>query len=401
MRNGFHGLTIARGGLAPVGQIESMTETTFDSGGDGAGTTPAPWGGRSGTPNVWHPPLSLWRAYVLSVITLGGWLGYWAWQLADDLRRHRNPGIEPWKIGLGMALPLYNALLFRKLAREVEALDAEREEAPLTASLGLFGLAAGLYPIHVAVSMLFLGWSLYSALPAVGLLLLLPLPVLAVQSRLNRFKSGLWVPRWSGTPYRFERGEVVLIVVMAIVILHSSVAAGISPDDWSLKTKLTRWQGESLAAKTAITGESGHYTLTTPGDDWVRVGRNQFHEGSDLSLYGPSDKTTVIVWVECDGESINERVRFRRGEMRRAIGGLTIAERRVLAPDPIVPVSYARYQGTRKGRPRTSLVATAVQGEILVEVIAATSEGPAGVPTIQALIDSFRLKEDAESCDAS
>ena len=190
------------------------------------------------------------------------------------------------------------------------------------------------------------------------------------------------------------------LVSILLMLVPESPAAGQSLSE-ILKARLTRAKGETLAPENTIVGESGLYTLRPILGEWVKVGRDHFFEGTDLSLYGSSIRTSVLVWVDCDGESIDERVRFRREDMRDTLDDLTIEERRVLMAGSLVPVSYARYEGTWNDQTSIILVATAAQGDVLVEVIADTTDGAEAVSELQAIIGSFELKEEATSCKDS
>ena len=197
---------------------------------------------------------------------------------------------------------------------------------------------------------------------------------------------------------RIARGTGLALALLMLV--PESPAAGQSLSEL-LKARLTRAQGETQAPEDAIVGQSGLYTLQPILGEWVKVGRDHFFEGTDLSLYGSSVRTSVLVWVDCDGESIDERVRFRREDMRDTLDDLTIEERRVLMAGSLVPVSYTRYEGTWNDQDSIILVATAAQGEVLVEVIADTTDGAEGVTEVQAIVGSFELKKEATSCEDS
>ena len=142
--------------------------------------------------------------------------------------------------------------------------------------------------------------------------------------------------------------------------------------------------------------------MTPPTARWVRVGRDQIQEGTDLSLLGPTEDTTVVVYVICKAESINGRVRFRRKRMRSYFGDLEIRENRVLLEEPQLPISYARYAGRAKktGMPAIYWVATVTGKRFMVEVIANTDNGATDESEIEAIARSLRLKKGAESCGA-
>ncbi len=231
----------------------------------------------------------------------------------------------------------------------------------------------------------------YVLLVAFLFLLLLPLPVLAIQKRVNDLKAKLDAPRWTHEAYRLMRIERIGV----FTVLGLAVAASLEQFD----AKFDRWRGEALAANQAIAGTSGLYSLTPPDAGWVRVGADHFHEGSDLSLYGPSEDTGILVWIRCDDVSVEDRVRFRRGKKRRAYRDMITEEERRLLPESLLPISFARYSGTWKGRPTTSLVATFAQGEVLVEVIGDSSGGKEEIAAMERMVRSLEPKEDATSCD--
>lgn len=348
---------------------------------------------------TWHPPQSLWRLYFLSVLTLGLWLCYWARGVAEDLNRNRDAGFDPAICMIGLPVPFLGWRLLRDLARAIHVL-----ENPYAKDGRRFALLATLcfttlllfYAIGL-IGLFTLGPSAPQASHLVGLsLLALPLPILVLQRRLNRFKAGLQHVLWTGKPYRFNSDEVVLLAVMGGVMLSTTVTWL-----WQETGSLGRWTGEALAASEPVSGESGLYSLTPPDGDWMRVGNDQFYEGTDLSLLGPGTDTKVFVWVKCNGESIEDRVRFRRGKWDGADGRVDFAERRQLLERPFLPISYVHYEAIWRGTPSLSFVATIAQGDVLVEVIGEAHPESDHRGSMEALVRSLLLDEEATSCGGS
>ncbi len=345
---------------------------------------------------LWHPPRSLWRLYLLSVVTSGLYLCRWAWELADDLKRNRDAEIQPWVFAWGMLVPVLNAVLASRLAGTAESININGSEPPAKQHWRQFssvGVPLATYQLYVAAVTIFSSWNSYVLQGAIVLLLLMPLNFLSEQIQINARKASLVAPRWIETPNllaRFERIGVFIVLGLAI---------GASFEQ--LDKKIDRWRGDALEPDQAIAGASSLYTLTPPEAGWVRVGADHFYEGSDLSLYGPSEKTHVLVWIRCEGANVEDRVRFRRGKKGDAFGNMVAEEERRLLPGSLLPISHARYSGTWKGREKTSLVATVVQGEVLVEVIGTSDSVGEERAQMERMVRSLELKEGATSCDDS
>lgn len=368
------------------------------------GQAPGPWDGNA-VRETWHLPQSAWWLYLLSVLTFGLWLCHWAGCVADDLRRNRGAAVRPCAVRFGLLVPGFGWRLLRELARAVHALGD-----PATGSgprfVALVALAGGtiqlLYLSTLLTALLAIFWPelavYYPGYLALGSLLLLPLPFLVLQLRLNRFKATLAEPGWVTRSY-----PLVYDLALAGLVIAAAVRV-VWPDLWQQICSPVAWtdQGEErpLVASVPVRGESGLYSLTPPDDDWARVDPDRFHAGSDLSLVGPGRETRVFVWTDCDGESVEDRVSFRRGKYTAADRAVRIEERRELLDEPFVPVSYARYRKVREGEPELSFIATIAHGDVLVEVIGRTGSVELVGGSLEALVRSLRLKQKATSCDA-
>lgn len=351
-----------------------------------------PWDGAA----PWHPPVSLWRLYLLIFLSLGLYVPLWIMRFMEDLQAHRERGGDPWRRSVGIVLPLFGWYLWHSTARRVAALDAETGQSAgpqvwVTSLLGITVLAAYqavlcglLVPHHLAVH------------PGVALLAataVLPLPFMLLQRQINAFKAKLDSPRWTSQPFKFSSGEIGFLAIILVFALY-----GLYLNTHALSRTLDRARGEILAAGQVVSGESGLYLVTPPTAGWVRVGPDDIYKNSDLSLYGPAEGTYLIVYVECDGETIDQRVRFRRGKKRGGLRDLTIDEHRVLLAGSLVPISYTRYSGTRKGARETSWVATVAEEGFLVEVISGTRGGKADQATAEAFAKSLQLEEGVTAC---
>ena len=342
----------------------------------------------------WHPPRALWRLYLLCVLTAGLYVCRWAWELADDLKRHRDGEMRPWVFALGMPVPVLNAALLVRFTWIIGIIEHSAGKPPADQDpLRLIFVSAPLvlYPCHLIFITTFHDWNSNAAVATLLQLLLLPWSLLTLQARIDTLKSTLVNPRWTERPHPFARDEVWLLA--AVLFIVPTVAI------WAFEEKLDRWRGEPLAVNQAVVGSSGLYSLTPPDAGWVRVGADQFYPNSDLSLYGPSEDTHILVWVRCDGVSVEDRVRFRRGKKRGAYRDMVTDEERRLLPESLLPISFARYSGTWKGGPTTSLVATFAQGEVMVEVLGQSTGGEGERAAMERMVRSLKPREDATSCD--
>jgi len=378
-----------------------MTETTHEQA-EGLGPPMAaasnarPWDLTA----PWHPPMSLWRFSVLILLSLGCCLPLWILRLTEDLQAHRERGINPLWPSAGILLPLAGWLVWHSAVRRVAALGAEagRGTVPQVWATSLFGIAVlALY--HAALIGLFLPHDLIVGMAGLALFVavaLLPFPCLLLQRRINAYKMTLANPRWTSQPFKFAPGEISFLALVLALLGYVTYAN----TDFMSRT-LARMEGQTLAAGQVVSGENGLYQLTLPNDGWVQVGTDEFYEGSDLSLYGPAEGTRLFVYIDCDGETIDQRVSFRRGRMRSSMGDLAIEERRVLLAESLVPVSYARYTGTRKGAQQTFWVATVAEEDFLVEVLGRIRGGEADQAAAEAFVRSLRLEEGVTSCKKS
>lgn len=387
-----------------------MTDTIFEldkaDKADRDTAAPGPWQCAANR-EIWHAPQSAWHLYTLSVLTLGLWLSHWAEIVAEDLRRNRDGPLELRNYARGLVNRIFGWRYLWDLARAIHALEnpatSGEKRFPLFVALSgsvtifLFWIAFVAYLGGVILNGLIPLDPFYPVYPLLGALLLLPLPFVVLQARLNRFKDGLSDPIWTKTPYRFGRDQGAM-ATLTIAVVWLLIGANFWPQVFSP----SYWQGDTLAASVPIRGESGLYTLTPPDDDWVRVGRDLYYDGTDLSLSGPGHKTTIVVWIKCDGESVEERVRFRRGERKNAFGWAQIEERRELLEKPFVPISYARYHQIWIGiKPIVSFAATIAQGDVLVEVIGETLSAETDGESLEALVRSLQVNVEATSCSGS
>ncbi len=300
-----------------------------------------------------------------------------------------------------MLVPIRGSSLLLDLADAAEKIDPDACKAQRDAHWSRSYLIGGplcLYQSYLGAALMFSipsnGVScLCFVPPAIVFLLLLPLPVLAIQKRINALKAKLAAPRWTHKAYRWKSSH--RFAKIGVIAMVTTFALS------QLDTKIDRWRGESLTANLAIAGTSGLYTLTPSEAGWVRVGADHFHADSDLSLYGPSEETHVLIWVRCDGVSVEDRVRFRRRKKRAAYREMRIDEERRLLPESFLPISFARYEGVRNGRTNASLVATVAQGDVMVEVIGTSTGGEEERAAMERMVMSLKLKEDVTSCDGN
>ena len=375
-----------------------MADTALESGDAGRGAlTPSPW--EATRRELWRPPQSVLVLYLLSVVTLGVWLCRWVAVVSDELRRNGRVSREPWVYVIALPVPILGMRLTRALVQAIHVLDASQAVDGNRSPLAVTVAFRAILLVYLVALLAFFSDSMTSLHPgywAFGSLLLLPLPVLGLQARLNRFKEGLAEVAFLKEPRRLGWATLALTVVMIGLALRA-----VSASPWLLTYNLNRWMGDTLVASVPIRGESGFYALTPPDGNWVRVDRNHIYEGSDLSLYGPGLETKIVVWTACNGESVEERVDFRRDELKEALERLRIEERRELLTDPFVPVSYAYYRGTWHGAPLLSVVATIAQGNALVEVYGETMFVGGAKDSLEAMVRSLRVEGEAMSCTAS
>lgn len=372
---------------------------------------PGPWDDPDER-ETWHPPQSAWWLYSLSVLTFGLWLCGWAGCVAEDLRRNREAPLSPCAHRVGLPVPFLGWRLLWNLARAIHALDdpaasdgrrfAARVAFPAGALVCVFVTAFLLNFMSLFWDGL---WFPYPGYLAVCLLPILPVPFLLLQAKLNRFKAGLADPIWTARPYRFRPSELGLAAVIVAFVAVNEIGLTrllqiCSPTQSPAQNRALN-PGQSIEASVPVRGVSGLYTLTPPDGDWVRVARDHFGEDTDLSLYNPGHDTKVIAWVLCDGVSVEKRVRFRRGERKKDYDEVRIEERRQLLDRPFVPISYTHYHGTWSGKPALSFAATVAHGDVTVEVIGWTRAVERAGGSLEALVRSLRLKEEATSCDGS
>ncbi len=352
----------------------------------------------SGAAPAWHPAMPLGRLYLAILLSCGLYILLWSQRLAEDLRRH-DDRIRPWRYGLGVALPVVGWLLLYRLARGIKALRegagqrfgptafAAAESAIALIALYQFGLLAlPQEPVVIGIALLVV-------------LALLPLPFLFLQHRLNAFKASLGQEAQAAGAAARPETEKTFYLALGVFLMGLALHAGYA---WTSDTAV-RARGTPIAAGWPVTGVSGLYSLAAPDEGWVRVGEDDIRGGTDLSLYGASAQTTLVVYVECDPLSLDDRVDFRRGKMRQSLTELSISERRVLLPGTAVPVSYAHYDGRAKkdGKRRAWRVATAARDDFLVEVVAGSSGNALERTTMESLVKSLSLRADATSCAES
>ena len=336
----------------------------------------------------WHPPIALWQLYLLFVSTIGVYQFFWLQRIATDMRRHVDPDIRPWLYVVALFVPMAPPFLAWRLTGLLSRLDqtpARRIGPPrwvIVATAALTGL--------IGTAMMFAD-AKGGLLVIIALLLsiaLLPLPWLMLQRQLNHYKRSLTGADWTSRPYRFTKLQYG---ALAFGVLTTALTA------IGLFVEFERHRGERLEQDARIVGVSGLYTLTVPDFGWVRVPPGTIEQETDLELYGPTVETWAVVRHESrDDRDMDMVVDDRRLLIEDDLFSPSSKEVRIMRED-LTPISYVRYRGRDViGISQTIWVATLLTEDIVIEVIAGTTEGPLVQGDIERLVKSLALVEGAD-----
>jgi hypothetical protein len=341
--------------------------------------------------------MHLGRLYLAIAVTGGLYILLWGARLADDWRRHKDPKVDAWHTFAGLALPLVGWMILYRLGGWIEQLRGEAD--------GIAGprprVAAGLGIVLIALCqaqflMLAVDPSVFLINLAV-VIAILPLPFLLLQHQLNAIKRALDLPI-EDPPTGSVNADQAYYLLLGVFLMGFFLAM---QDGLGLETD-NRPDGQAVEAGWPVYGTSDLYSLTPVHPSWVRVGDDDIHEGADLSLYGASSDTYVVVYVRCEDMYLDQRVDFRRGEMRKYMDDITMTERRELLTGSGAPVSYADYRGTEKdgGDPGIWAATTVAEEDFLVEVVGTVGDATEFAAMTQ-LVKSLRLRVGVTSCNES
>lgn len=361
-----------------MSSIPSPPETSTDDPHDRPPPPPAP------SP-PWHPPIALWQLYLLFVSTIGIYQFFWLRRFATDMRRHVDPDIRPWLYVVALFVPMAPPFLAWRLTGLLTRLDETpaRHIGPprwvIVATAALTGL--------VGTGMMFADAE-GGLLVIIALLLsiaVLPLPWLLLQRQLNHYKQSLAGADWTSRPYRFTKLQYGALACG--VMLSALTAIG-------LYVEFERHRGERLEQDARIGGASGLYTLTVPDYGWVRVPPGTIEQRTDLELYGPTVDTWAVVRHESrDDRNMDLVVNDRRLLIDDDLFSPSSNEVRIMRED-LMPISFVRYRGRDViGITQTIWVATLLTDDVVIEVIAGTSEGPRIQGDLESLVKSLSLAE--------
>ncbi len=336
----------------------------------------------------WYPPKHAWHVYVLSILTLVYPL-VWTYRFAEDIRRHRRRRVRPWLyvvawIGsLGLAMPY---VVYRQ-ARWIHRLHSENDRTtwPTAKMVGIGAALILAAAISVGLA------SVAGALPGLAIFALIvllwlvyPLPWVVMQRQLNIYKASRPVGLWTSKPYRLGIHHYLAMIVGFCLVGAIGYSAYLNTSP--------RLAGQQIAAETHVMGRSGRYTVTAPGDNWVRARQGTLADNADLELIGKNLETQVVGRALTGDRWTLDSLGVARREAIAAGGELISAEEeRTLLPNTINPVSYARYV-VRRGDATIvfSVVTVITEGEAF-EIVGFTPEAGGSAPQIETLVRSFEL----------
>jgi hypothetical protein len=300
---------------------------------------------------------SVWRLYLLLVLTLGVYLIFWLYgQFKYQCASGRIKG-KPLLWVLLSWVPLLDIYIYYFLARNLcreEQRCTRAEPWVFAVTLSVIGNAS----LFIEPDSWFLA----------AIVLLTPLPVAWLQYRINQSLAGE-----PGEALKFTTRQWYALVVGIIftVILALSMRYDLDVP----ATGITR-----QAVGSVVEGPGGFYSVQLPDGNWKKVPSGTIQKDSDLELVDA--KNGVKAWVYIlEGKDANlpAQVKWRRKEIIDKNEVLLLHEKRILLADYDDAVSsLAEFKLKKPGGTRIHWwIRTLEVGDKLVELLVRTTNEPA------------------------
>jgi hypothetical protein len=241
-------------------------------------------------------PFTLWRFYVLVVVTFGLYLLFWSYRIARDAEAVTGEARKAWAYPLSHLFSPWAALLVAVVISDCDEARAVQDPARQRARMGIcgWGCLIGFVALGLSgASWVPLGWSI--AAIVAGALLTLP-----AEAAINRARLDLPLERARAIG-GFAPWQYLLLGAGAVVWALIAV-------DW-FQSGWQRLAGEPLAAGQAAPVMHDQYTVTPPDAGWTRVDATDAPDAEEL-LSGPYEQDAVFYLYE--DESIESLMQSRR-----------------------------------------------------------------------------------------
>jgi len=281
--------------------------------------------------SAWTAPLGTGRLLALLVLTCGGYVLFYLYKTARDLRDHVDRGVTPWAYPLSILIGLANAIAGARLAGVAQR-AAGRDQLRESASPGIVGFL--IFVAHVVLTVV--GTLTVQSFWVVGVFLF-ALPWLLLERQLDVIKAAWPNVQYRTKPHRFTKLQWVALVLGGV--LWALIIVGLWDD-------VVRLRGTALAAGVAYEDPQGRFSLTPSRSGWLIVAPGSVVEDADLELYGPSAENWAVVHVvEQAGRDLDTVVDVRYGEISAVDENVRFTEKRELLPGTNTVVSRSSYRG--------------------------------------------------------
>lgn len=266
-----------------------------------------------------YPPLPVWKLALLLIATATLYQFAWLYRTAEDLRKLRDPSIQPWH---WIFIPLLGPAVFipgSKLASYLKVWQtAEKKEIAHLADpvmVGMMMFTAYLPLLLVIVDPLAWTWAIMLSW------LLLCLAYLPLQGQMNFNKKPTEETAFRSTPWRYEKHQVwgglagLLVAVPLYVSLFTDTREN--------------WVATDLGPQALIQSESGLFQVRIMDEGWSRVGAQFQNADAELSFYGPDDRTSAVVY-DFRGLSVDDVMAFRVSNVLESFSRATCTQQKTL-----------------------------------------------------------------------
>ncbi len=280
-----------------------------------------------GKENPWHPPLPIWKLYLLFLCSFGLYAMIWTYRIAKDIRNHLDHKIRPWHYPLISLMPIGMVFVGVRQAKQLRLIGMENAQTELT-NPWLIGILLFFMAILTFVSNKIDEFAIW-----IILILVLPIPWLLLQYQVNLIKNSLIQPNWI-LPTRSSKIMKKLGIFVGILIL---ILFGIG-----FYEQYPRFAGKALSLGKTVEDADGLYSVRIPGADWKRAEPGTLAIGTVLEIYGPTIKTWAVSYVHTNW-TLDEAVHARRVAMQENAEDITFTEHREFIKTTLVPISHAVF----------------------------------------------------------
>ncbi len=262
------------------------------------------------------PRSPIWD-WFLTFSTFGFYTSFWFYARTKELNLISKSTFTPWLWWLMPFFAIFQIFAFYKLSKSLESLEEPDSEKKtrIRYSIGCIGFILATLYFSVSSQWATEGWLEFI------FMLIFSFAFTLISGRINEIKHHLKHVEFKGKENSYSPVEWAIVVVMFPIVFGAFSYFSISP---FLIDKL-----ETYPNQFTYTQETEHFALTFQGDEWYRVEKGTYSDGSSLAEFSNSiPDSYYLLFNNDDINDINEHINFRREWIKENISNVQCTEKR-------------------------------------------------------------------------